>query len=145
MVSTQVVPQSLEVLRQSLIADNGVPTLDPQEASIPAIWLAGKDCGLPNNSKGKLVPVVSDVLAKSSGLGIVPLLFSEGGLAPQPPALAAVKFELWTFLRRAVKPKKIDDATAWIAEFKKDTWEPATVPTLQWPRPDPVQGLVEAG
>ena len=144
-VAFQLIPQSLEVLRESLLMENGTPAMDPQSPMIPAIWLAGKDTGLQNNARGRLVPGVSDTLAKDSGLGVVPLIFCEGGLALAPPPLAAVKFELWSFLRKSLKPANFPDAEGWLKEFEKDDWAHPTAPILQWPEPDQVQALVNNG
>ena len=144
-ISLQLIPQSLPALRDSLVGAEGTPVMDPQCPSIPAISIIGKDTGMASNGKGLLVPAVSEVLAKNSGLGICPLLFSEGGLSLPAPALSVMKNELFSFLRRAVRPKNIPDANAWMVEFQKDQWEYPPVPTLRWPAPDPVQNRVAEG
>ena len=141
----QIIPQALDDLRGSLLGDDGVPVLQPQCPSIPAITLVGKDTGLRFNGKGKLVPEETQDFATGSGMGVVPMLWSEGGVAHAPPPLAAIKSEVWNFLRRAVQPASYTSATALMEAVKSPEWPAPTTPSVQWPVPNPVQDMVNEG
>ena len=144
-MTVQIIPRSEESLRESLQPESGEQT--PIDCpSIPAINFSGADTGFRGAGVARLVPPVSADLAEGSGLGVVPMIWMEGGLDVPVPALSAMKFETFSFLRSVVRPENIKDVVAWERIFlSEEPWEFPEPPSLMWPRPDPVTQRVDAG
>ena len=142
-VYLQLLPDTLEGLKEKLVDDAGQQIVEMEDPDIPGISFRGHEAGV-QGGLAELVPLCSN-LAPESGFGVMPVLLSTGGKECQPPPSSTLKFEMFQFLRRAVMPEPLCTYRDWETAFKQAEFESSLQPPLLWPEPEAIRHQIETG
>ena len=146
-VFIQLLPVTVDKLKERLLDPAGNPTMSHEDIVIPAMMFPADMMGC-KEKYAFMTPQPSSQLGEGCGFGCLPLLLVQGA-AELPsdcfPSLNQLKAETFGFLRKSWMPPVLKSKTAWTKVYNEGQFDNASIPEVIWPEVPAVAAQPSAG